>query len=25
VRAVLDRLNQFAAAQIRGMLEGVAR
>jgi 4-hydroxy-3-methylbut-2-enyl diphosphate reductase len=25
VRAVLDRLNQFAAAQIRGMLEGVAQ
>jgi 4-hydroxy-3-methylbut-2-enyl diphosphate reductase len=25
VRSVLDRLNQFAAAQIQGMLEGVAR
>lgn len=25
VNAVLDRLNQFAAAQARGMLEGVAQ
>jgi len=25
VRRVLDRLNQFAAAQVRGMLEGVAQ
>ncbi len=25
VRAVMDRLNQFAAAQARGMLEGVAQ
>jgi 4-hydroxy-3-methylbut-2-enyl diphosphate reductase len=25
VRAVLERLNQFAAAQSRGMLEGVAQ
>lgn len=25
VRAVMDRLNQFASAQARGMLEGVAQ
>jgi 4-hydroxy-3-methylbut-2-en-1-yl diphosphate reductase len=25
VRSVIDRLNQFAAVQVRGMLEGVAQ